>query len=129
EDADLAGIGGVWLDPARRTGGRRLADPADWSPALDWCFDLAADLPTGIKLGPGIDRALVPAGMEAQWISVGGEVVELVLWSPPLARPGVGRSALVLGRDGAAELIGPADAPDAEVGPLAEYLLEPDGAV
>lgn len=129
EDADLAGIGGVWLDPARRSADRRLRDPASWSPALDWCVELAADLPTGIKLAPGIDRELLPAGMEAQWISDGGDVVELVLWSPPLARPGVLRAALVLGREGAAELVGAGDAPDVEAGPLAEYLLEPDGAV
>ena len=51
--ADLTGVGGVWLDPARREQGRRLNDPADWSPALDWAFDLARTLPTGIKLGPG----------------------------------------------------------------------------
>ena len=32
ETADLAGIGGVWLDPARRADGHRLDDPSDWSP-------------------------------------------------------------------------------------------------
>lgn len=62
EDADLAGIGGVWLDPARRDGATRLTDPGDWSPALDWAFDLARRLPAGIKLGPGLDRALLPDG-------------------------------------------------------------------
>ena len=75
EDADLAGIGGVWLDPARRDGATRLTDPGDWSPALDWAFDLARRLPAGIKLGPGLDRALLPDGFEAQWISVDREVV------------------------------------------------------
>jgi hypothetical protein len=129
EEADLAGVGGVWLDPARRTSDRRLSDPASWSPSLDWAFELARTVPTGIKLGPGLDRSLLPPDAEAQWISAGGEVVELVLWWGALSRPGVGRAALVLGREGAAELTGPADAPDAEPGPLAEYLLEPDGAV
>ena len=77
-DADLAGVDGVWLDPARRAGGRRLADPADWSPSLDLAFGLAARLPTGIKLGPGIDRDLIPDDAEAQWVSVDRDVVELV---------------------------------------------------
>jgi len=129
EDADLAGIGAVWLDPARRDGATRLADPADWSPSLDWAFDLARRLPAGIKLGPGLDRDLLPDGVEAQWISVDREVVELVLWSGVLARPGVGRAALVIGAHGAAELTAPADSPDVATGALGAYLVEPDGAV
>lgn len=129
EDADLAGVGGVWLDPARRDGATRLADPADWSPPLTWAFDLARTLPTGIKLGPGLDRGLLPDGVEAQWISVDREVVELVLWSGSLARDGVGRAALVLGAHGAAELTAPVDSPDAPAGDLGAYLVEPDGAV
>ena len=127
--ADLAGVGGVWLDPARRAGGRRLDNPADWSPALDWAFALAETLPTGIKLGPGLDRSLLPAEGEAQWVSVEGEVVELAVWSGVLARPGVGRAALVLRSGSAAELTATHDSDDVEVGALGEYLLEPDGAV
>lgn len=129
EDADLAGVGAVWLDPARRDGATRLTDPGDWSPSLDWAFELATRLPAGIKLGPGIDRDLIPATSEAQWISVDREVVELVLWSGPLAREGIRRSALVLGSTGVAELTAAADSPDAEAGPLGGYLVEPDGAV
>lgn len=129
EDADLAGIGAVWLDPARRDGATRLADPGDWSPPLDWAFDLATRLPAGIKLGPGIDRDLIPAASEAQWISVDREVVELVLWSGVLARDGIRRAALVLSAGGVAELTAPEDSPDAETGELSDYLLEPDGAV
>lgn len=129
EDADLAGVGAVWLDPARRDGATRLTDPGDWSPSLDWAFELANRLPAGIKLGPGIDRDLIPATSEAQWISVDREVVELVLWSGPLAREGIRRSALVLGSTGVAELTAAADSPDAEAGPLGGYLVEPDGAV
>jgi hypothetical protein len=129
EAADLAGVGGVWLDPARRDGATRLADPGDWSPSLDWAFDLATRMPAGIKLGPGLDRDLLPDGLEAQWISVDREVVELVLWSGTLARDGIRRAALVLSSTGASELTAPADADDAEVGELADYLVEPDGAV
>ena len=128
-------VDGVWLDPARRDGRRgstgrpaRLA-ATDWSPSLDFAFGLAARRPTGVKLGPGLDRALLPDGVEAQWVSVRGDVVELAVWSGPLARPGIGRSALLLGPDGPRELTAAADAPDAEPGPLGEYLLEPDGAV
>lgn len=77
-----------------------------------------------------MDRALLPEGLEAQWVSVDGDVVELVLWSGALARPGVGRAALVLRGDGApAELRSASDSPDAATGPLGAYVYEPDGAV
>jgi hypothetical protein len=130
---DLTGVGGVWLDPGRRVSGSRLNNPADWSPSLDWAFALAETLPTGIKLGPGLDRELLPDGsatpIEAQWVSVDGEVVELAVWSGVLARPGVGRAALVLRSGRAAELTAAHDSEDAEAGALGEYLLEPDGSV
>jgi hypothetical protein len=129
ENADLSAVGGVWLDPARREGGRRLDDPAQWSPHLDWAFGIARDQPTGIKLGPGLDRDLIPDDAEAQWISVDREVVELVLWFGAVARPGIRRAALVLSETGSHELTADADSADAEVGPLGRYLLEPDGAV
>ena len=47
EDVDLAGYDGVYLDPARRDGARRLKDPADWSPSLDFAFGIGSRLPTG----------------------------------------------------------------------------------
>ena len=128
-EADLAGVGALWMDPARRDGDGRLSDPAAWSPPLDRVLALARELPAGVKLAPGLDRRLIPDGMEAQWVSVDHEVVELVLWSGALARPGVARAALVLGPHGAAELTGPGDAPDAETRGLGEWLVEPDGAV
>ncbi len=129
EEVDLAGIGGVWLDPARRSEKVRLKDPADWSPSLDFAFGLAEHYPTGIKLGPGIDRDLIPADCEAQWVSVDHEVVELGLWFGAVARPGIGRAALVIGAHGSAELTASEDSADADTGPLGEYLYEPDGAV
>ncbi|WP_166868851.1 MULTISPECIES: class I SAM-dependent methyltransferase [unclassified Salinibacterium] len=124
-----ADVDALWFDPARRGGGRRQADPADWSPPLDAVFARAAAKPTGIKLGPALDHTLIPEGVEAQWITVGRDVVELVVWSGALAREGVGRAALVLGTEGAFELTAPTASEDATVGELGEYLLEPDGSV
>lgn len=126
----LDDVDAVWLDPARREGASRLASPDDWLPSLTQALAIAHERPAGIKLAPGMDRALLPEGLEAQWISVDGDVVELVLWSGALARPGVGRAALVLrGDDPPAELRAAADSADVEAGPLGEYLYEPDGAV
>ena len=126
---DLTGFDAVYLDPARRSDARRLKDPADWSPSLDFAFEIGSRLPTGVKLGPGIDRDLIPAGVEAQWISVDRDVVELGVWFGAAARPGVGRSALVIGEHGSAELTAAHDSADVELGALGEYLYEPDGAV
>ncbi len=107
---DLSRVDGVWMDPARRTAGhsdtRRIADPDDWSPSLDTVFAAATTTPTGVKLGPGVDRDLIPDTAEAQWVSVDREVVELALWFGPLARPGVRRAATVIGAHGIAELTG-----------------------
>jgi hypothetical protein len=130
---DLSGFDGVYLDPARRTAGHqntsRLTDPADYSPPLDFAFGIAERLPTGIKLGPGIDRDIIPAEAEAQWVSVDREVVELGLWFGAVARPGIRRSALLIGDHGTAELVSSRDSADVETGTLGRYLYEPDGAV
>jgi len=126
---DLSGHDGVYLDPARRDGVRRLKDPADWSPSLDFAFGIGSRLPTGVKLGPGIDRDLIPAGAEAQWVSVDRDVVELGVWFGAAARPGITRSALVIGEHGAAELTAAADSADVAIGDLGEFVYEPDGAV
>ena len=132
EDADLTGVDAVWLDPARRTAGHGETSRTrsqDWSPSLDWAFDLASRMRAGIKLGPGFDRSQIPGDVEAQWISVDGATIELVLWSGKLAREGVARAALVVHGSAAHELTAPADVADVAVRPLGAYLHEPAGSV
>lgn len=122
----------IWMDPARRTSGHRetrRVTASDYSPSLDWAFDVAARIPTGIKLGPGHDREALPDDAEAQWVSADGSVVELVLWTGVLARDGVRRAALVVRGDESHELTAGADAEDADVRPLGAFVHEPDGAV
>lgn len=126
---DLSGVDGIYLDPARRNASKRLSNPADWSPSLDFAFALADRLPVGVKLGPGVDRDLIPDDAEAQWVSVGHDVVEVGVWFGVLARAGIRRSALVIGDGTAAELTAAGDSDDAEVGELGEFLYEPDGSV
>ena len=138
QDVDLTGVDGVWLDPARRTtttsGTTRLFDPEAFSPPLSFVEQLAdRDLPVGVKMGPGIPHEALPAGCEAQWVSVDGEVTEAALWFNALARPGVRRAALVIGHGGSAEITSGVDFDpanqDVELGPAEGYLYEPDGAV
>lgn len=79
--------GGLWLDPARRNERSRLWDPEEFSPPLSFITELAATgLPLGVKLGPGMPHELIPAGCEAEWVSLDGDLVEVVLWFNALAR-------------------------------------------
>jgi len=132
EEVPLDEVGAVWLDPARRTAGHgetaRVA-AADYSPPLDWVFDLAGRVPAGVKLGPGHDRDALPEHGETQWISVDGSTVELVVWTGSLAREGVRRSALVLRGDDAHELTAGGDTADEPVRALGAFVHEPEGAV
>jgi SAM-dependent methyltransferase len=162
--ADEAGrpVEALWLDPARREapgagarprggpaprggehrsagqGARRIFDPEAFSPPFSLIESLASTgVPMGVKMGPGMDRAAIPAEAEAEWISHRGEVVELVLWFNALRAPGVRRRATVLGPDPLeperlASLSSGDDfgeGPEAPVGEPAGYLYEPDGAV
>ncbi|NOJ58369.1 methyltransferase domain-containing protein [Arthrobacter sp. 260] len=137
ESFDLSGYDGVWLDPARRTtstsGTKRLFDPEAFSPPLSFVERLAdSGTAVGVKLGPGIPHTAVPAGCEAQWVSVDGDVTEVALWFNSLKRPHVRRSALVISAHGAAELTSGSDFDDDGRPPLGApegYLYEPDGAV
>ena len=106
---------------------RRLSDAAEYSPSLDFAFGLAERMPVGVKLGPGTDRDVIPAGPRPS----GSRSTATSSSSPSgwaRSRPGVGRAALVIRGDGA-RAHAPADSEDAPVGPLGDYLYEPDGAV
>ena len=75
----------VFVDPARRAGGRRL--PAGESrPPLAWCLELAGRVAgVGIKAAPGLPLGLVPGGWEVELLADRRELKEAVLWSPSLA--------------------------------------------
>jgi SAM-dependent methyltransferase len=131
---DLDGLSGsevaVFCDPARRAGGRRVFDPDAYSPPWSFLMTLT-DRATCLKLGPGIAHDRLPAGAEAEWVSVAGEVVEAALWCGPLAQ--VPRRATVIQptrtpERTVSELTGAGDR-EAAVGPVRRFLYDPDGAV
>ena len=132
-DVDPTEFDALWFDPARRTAGHgntsRLTRAEDYSPNLNDVYALADRMPVGVKLGPGHDRDQIPETAEAQWVSVDGKLVEMGLWFGALARPGIRRAALLLAKDGVAELTAPADSEDVAVGDLGAYVYEPDGAI
>jgi len=125
---DLSDVDAVFCDPARRGGtGRRIFDPAAYSPPWSFVEALPGRVPaTVVKVAPGFDHSLIPAGSEAAWVSVDGDVVEATLWCGPLAS--VPRRATLLRGGAAYALTGTGHAP-APVGPIGRHLYEPDGAV
>ncbi len=117
----------VFADPARRDGHGRRHHTSDYSPPLEDILELRSRWPEiGIKVGPALPHDAVPDGVEAQWVSVEGDVVELGLWSGNLARR-AGHSALIFSHGRAHVFDG--DPVPGETGPLGEFLYEPDGAV
>ncbi|GAA2267396.1 class I SAM-dependent methyltransferase [Glycomyces scopariae] len=119
--------GAAFADPARRSGAGRNFNPADYSPPLDALLEhLSGARFAAVKLGPGIGHEWIPAGAEAEWVSVDRDVVEACLWLGEAAR--VKRRASVCKAGEWHELTGSGEE-RAEVGAVAAYLYEPDGAV
>ena len=115
----------AYADPARRGARGRLFDAEGWTPS--WSFvETLLRRDSCVKVAPGIPHALVPAGVEAEWVSDHGDVKEAALWSGMLAT--TDRRATVIGEGGLATLTSEDD-PGAAVQPLGAFLYEPDGAV
>ncbi len=125
---EVANCAAAVLDPARRAGGRRLLDPDRWSPPWSTVEALLDRVPvTAVKVAPGLDHDRVPDGVEAEWVSVKGSIVEALLWGRAVST--VWRRATAV-RDGVAhELTADADPGRAPTGPVRGWLHEPDPAV
>jgi SAM-dependent methyltransferase len=132
-EADLPDVQAVFIDPARRTERRRLRT-GDSEPPLGWCVALADTIPgVGIKAAPGLPHEMVPPGWGLEFIAVGRDLKEAVLWSPALAA--TSRRATILPRhssadEDAAELTesSPAVAPVPVRAP-GEFLFDPNPAI
>jgi SAM-dependent methyltransferase len=122
---DHSGFTVAFADPARRGARGRTFAVDDWTPP--WPFVQGLLTRTAcVKVAPGIPHDLVPAGVEAEWVSDHGEVKEAALWSGALAT--TARRATVIGDGGLATLTEDDD-PGAEVRAVGGFLYEPDGAV
>ncbi len=134
---DLDKFGGLFFDPARREldgpareRAARKFDPMAFSPSFDFVVEAAAKKPTGIKFGPGHPHEGIPEQAEAQWVSIGGDLVELGLWFGAVARPNIKRAALLITATGKHEITShEVKRQDAELGQLQEFVFEPDNAV
>ena len=119
-----------WLDPARRklsskASGRVMLKPEDFSPNLNFAFEIGARQTAGIKLAGSLPHELIPEDCEANWVSHNNELVETVLWFGELGQSGK-RSALILA-DTITEYSGDLiQAPISEVG---KYVYDPNPAL
>ncbi|MBV7363495.1 methyltransferase domain-containing protein [Actinomycetaceae bacterium TAE3-ERU4] len=127
----------IFVDPARRKNGKRIANPNEWSPPLDQVLKWSATLPAGIKVSPGIRHTDLPPQSHVQFTSVEGNTVEACIWTGKLAQAlgGSGRSALIF-RHGKSYEIRDENAKEAnasitpgECAPVGTYIYEPDGAL
>lgn len=124
----------AYADPARRSARGRVFDVEGWTPPWPFVEGLLRRA-SCVKVAPGIPHDLIPAGVEAEWVSDHGEVKEAALWSGRLAT--TARRATVIGAGGLATLTdeddpGPAGESGAAGVPLravGDFLYEPDGAV
>ncbi|MCW2522099.1 MAG: cytosine methyltransferase [Frankiales bacterium] len=120
----------VFLDPARRSDRGRTFDPRAFSPSFEFTLQVLAESRlAAAKLSPGLQHALIPAELEAEWVSFRGGVKESVLWSAGFRVPSgsaVRRRASVLP---AGTQLTDADPRSLAVRPIGAYLHEPDGAV
>jgi SAM-dependent methyltransferase len=123
-DVALAGAGGVFIDPARRAGGRRLR-AGDSEPPLEWCLSLARRVGrAGIKAAPGLPHGAVPPGWELEFIALGRELKEAAVWSPALATAATRATILPGGHS-----LTPGPGGPVPVGLPGGFLLDPNPAV
>jgi len=121
---ETSGFDAVYVDPARRDDRGRVFDPQAQSPP----WDVVAGLLRGravAKAAPGIPHRLVPDGVEAEFVSDDGDMVEAALWGEDFAS--TVRRATVLP---AGESLTTDDLPvTVPLGPPADWWYEPDSAV
>lgn len=112
----------AFVDPARRDARGRTFSTADLQPPWEWVCSLLAGRAVA-KVMPGLAHDVVPDGVEAEWVSDGGDLVEACLWGVPFAT--TTRRATVL--PSGAGLVHEASVPD--VADVGAFLYEPDDAV
>ncbi len=120
----------AFADPGRRADGRRFLSVRDYlPPPAELLTRLPPGHPVGFKLAPGVPLdELATFGGEAEFISVGGELKECVLWLGGLRT--AERRATLLNHAGPPHSLASDSRPIyLEPQPIAAFLYDPDPAV
>ncbi len=116
----------LFFDPARRDEhGRRFYSVQQYQPPLNLVERWG--VATAVKISPGVDYAEIPAGAEAEFISLAGELKECVLWTGDLHSQVRRRATLLPTGDTLTDADLPAHPTPITV--PGHYLYEPDKAV
>jgi len=115
----------VFMDPARREGGRRFLALAHYRPPVRLDRLRVVTPHIGVKVAPGIPYSEIPDGCEVEFISESGACKEAVLWFGKL-RTDAERRATILPLGETLALRSSAEIP---VRPPGGYIYEPDRAV
>jgi SAM-dependent methyltransferase len=121
---DSSGFDAVYIDPARRDDRGRVFDPQAQSPPWGVVTELLRGQAVA-KAAPGIPHRLVPDGVEAEFVSDAGDLVEAALWGEAYASTLRRATVLPAGESLTTDEL-PADVP---VGAPADWWYEPDPAV
>jgi len=123
----LSGEVGLFFDPARRTGGRRVYSVKAYQPPLEIVLQWLPAFPAlGVEISPGARlEELGGYDAEVEFISLGGELKEAMLWFGPLKS--AERRATVL--PGPHTMTGSGEQPPPALSEPLDWLYEPDPAV
>lgn len=116
----------AFCDPARRDGRGRIFDMCQMSPSWPVVSALLTG-PAVVKTFPGFAHDDVPDGVEAEWISAAGDLVEACLWSGEFAATARRATVLAPGLTAGESLF--ARSVPAQIGPASQWIAEPDDAV
>ena len=121
----LPEVDALFMDPARREGGRRFLALADYRPPvrLDWLQSVTPHI--GIKVAPGIPYSEIPDGCEVEFISESGACKEAVLWFGRLRTDAERRATLLP----SGQTLALRSTPEIPIRPPGGYIYEPDRAV
>jgi len=120
----------IYLDPSRRKGARRIINPLEWSPgpaAVTRMLAGRANAAVKLSSAVDIDELLLhfPPPDEIEVISFLGEAKETVFWYGAVAGDQPRRATIL---PEGISYAGPPQA-QAEVGPLAKWIFDPDPAL
>lgn len=124
----LPDVRAAFADPNRRTDGKRHLDPEAYTPSLSALRErFAPGFPLGVKVAPGVARDdVLLLEAEAEFLSVGGEMKECVLWFGPL-RSAAWRATVL--PSGESLVVGGEPPPFGALAEVGAYVYDPDPAV